>query len=168
MKTKLLLTVAAITLASNVYAFRILDEKFVATPGHDAHIEEITSNFSSSMQEAEKKMLAGKTRTEVSSATTYVNENTYVNGYHYFNVYNGTNFVQQYEMSVQLDCESLHEYYVRHVELKPGESYTQNFRTYGVVQKSQPGRYQIEGKTALAGETSDSSSDRNWLYVTRP
>jgi hypothetical protein len=169
MKNKLLIILIALMTTTSTFAttdkgYKILSEEIHSAPGFNFHVEH-TQGIDVNNQK--KNLFIGQTTTNVPSRSGHVNDYITVDGYHTFKITNTTNRSQTYETYVSLDCEDLHSYYRRYVEVVPGGSFLYSDHSYGTVQKSSAGNYRISAETKLGGESSHASRDSNKLYVNR-
>lgn len=171
MKKKIILAFFALTIITSTYAaqgtgYREYGEEYHSTPGANFHVEEVPIGTTAAMSQ-KKSTLNASTMTSVPNKNGRVNEYITVDGYHRFTISNNTHQRQTYETYVSLNCDNMHSYYRRYVDVDPGGYYTRDDHTFGTVQESVPGSYRIEGESKLAGESSDQSHDNGTLYITR-
>lgn len=169
MKKKILITVIALTAVNLGFAatgkgYRVLSEEMHSAPGFNFHVEEVQPGAAAAQK---KSFSSSRVKTSVPSRSGRINQSITVDGYHDFTISNNTKQRQTYEMYVSLDCENLHSYYRRYVEINSGGYYTNSDHSSGTVQEAYTGSYRIEAKTELSGESSDSSRDSNTLYINR-
>ena len=165
---KKLFFVSVILTSFSVFAatgkgYREFGEAYYSAPNANFHVEEVSIGTAHAV--TQDNAMSAKTTTRVPNRVGRVNESVTVDGYHEFTITNNTSLTQIYEIYIDLECDNMHSYYIRHVELKPGGYYTREDHTYGTVQVIAPGGYRISGKSKLNGESSDSSQNSGTLYV---
>ena len=170
------LSIATLSHAATGKGYREFGEEMFATPGADVHVESLDphSDLYKAIQRAdelsEQQPIQNHsyTITHVSKRYGKINRHTMVDSYHHFKIVNHTADRQRYEKQMFLDCEPLHLYYRRYVEVDAGGFYESVEHNFGAVKKSQPGDYKITAETLLTGESSDTSVASNILHITQP
>ena len=167
MKKNIFILTIIISTITSAYAaqgkgFREYGEEIHSAPGFNFHVEEVAPGTTLAQK---KSVVSGRTTTNVPSKNGRINQNISVDGYHGFSISNSTRQRQTYEISVSLDCDNLHSFVRRYVDVDPGGYYTRDDHSFGTVQEYYAGNYRIEAETRLSGESNDASRDSNTLYV---
>jgi len=167
MHKKILIFIAMVAFSASSFAatgkgYKIIGEEYHSASNFNFHVEEVPQGTAAAQK---KSMNNGRTVTSVPSESGHVNTSISVDGYHDISIVNTSDKTQVYEYTISLDCEALHSYYTRHIQVDPRGYYSGSEHSMGTVQKSYTGTYRISGETRLTGESSDLSRDFGSLYI---
>lgn len=165
--SKLFLLLLASTTSISSQAYTLSPAKVTCQGFVNCGMEHLGSGEGDSSPSLVKKNLSASAKARAPSKSGKVRAYNQVDGYHNITIVNRTKVSQSYEYSYTLDCEEARYSYSRNVTLTPGDTFSTNDHTYGVVQKDRTGSFRITATTKNTGESSSSDKDTGTLTISK-
>ena len=164
-KKTILLFFGALLASMGVFAyegkgFKIISEEMTQSPGFKGGIKHLPSK---------KKWLPmyANAMSQAYDAEGHVKEHITIQGGHSINLVNSTNQTRRYSYKYTLSCAGAYEHFGQTIDIYPQGSFADNSRTYGVVQKEEPGVHKINVTTQISGAESASHTAYGTLKINR-
>lgn len=164
-KSAILLFVTILLANGNIFAyegkgFKIISEKITKSPGFKGGFKQLPSK---------KKWFPtyANAMSQAYNAEGHIKEYITIQGDHRVNIVNTTNQTRRYNYKYTLSCASAYEHFEHTIDIYPQGNFADNSRSYGLVQKEEPGVHKINVTTHISGAESASHTASGILKISR-